>query len=165
MICLPAGAGLVRPAGGGGTAHRYWRVLITAPDGSTLYCGMTELQLRGTAGGADMTVSGNASAVGASSTIGFGNDAFNAFDNNLSTGWLSATAGTAWIQWDFVNQGLGAQYVAQIAITGSYNAPNASPKDFQLQWSDDNVSFTTVLTVTGETGWTGSSDTRVFTVP
>jgi hypothetical protein len=145
------------------TPHRYWRLLITAPDGSTSFCGMTELEMRATVGGADWTNS--LSGPSASSEINSSNAASMAFDNSDSTGWLSDTAGTSWIKQDLGATSGDWRACAQILIKGSYNAPDASPKDFQLQWSDNNSAWTTVLTVTGETGWTGASDARTFNVP
>lgn len=161
--------GLLFASGGGGeTPRRAWSVLITLNDGSTLFCGMTELQLRGTAGGPDLTDPAETFRAGASSTINFENSPAFAFDDLTSTGWLSSTAGSSRIWWDFGALGGDPEYIAQIAITGSWNAPDASPRDFELQWTDDDPTgtptWTTIASWTGETGWTGGSDTRIFTV-
>lgn len=146
-------------------AHRYWRVLITLNDGSASFCGMTELELRGSVGGADLTSPINANINSAASTsVNSDNGPEFAFDDNTGTGWLSNTSGSSWLRWDFVSQGIGAQSIAQIAIRGSWNDPSASPRNFQVQWSDNSTTWTTALTVTGQTGWTGASDLRVFTI-
>lgn len=151
-------------AGGGGSGHRYWRILITQNDGSASFCGFTECELRGTVGGSDLTSAASALACTLSSSdINSGNAARYAFSDD-GNGWLSATASTSWIRWDFQTQGIGQQNVVQIRIEGSHNAPNASPRNFELQWSDDGSSWTTVMTVTGATGWTGAGDWRTFTV-
>lgn len=47
---------------------------------------------------------------------------------------------------------------------GSSTTNSASPRDFQLQWSDNGTSWTNALTVTGQTGWSGG-DVRTFAVP
>lgn len=156
---------LIASYGAGATPHRYWRVLITQNDGDGSYCGMTELELRGTAGGADLTTPTNANIhSSASSTVNSENTAAEAFNDHLASGWLSNTPGSSWLRWDFVSQGLGPQVVAEVAIRGSWNVPAASPRNFQIQWSDNGTAWTTVRTVTGETGWTGASDLRVFTL-
>lgn len=154
-----------RYAVAGGAPHRYWRVLITANDGSPSYCGASEIELRGAAGGPDLTTSVNANIhTSASSSVNSDNQPANAFNNLLDSGWLSAVPSTSWVRWDFTSQGIGPQSIAEVTITGSWNVPSASPRDFQLQWSDNGTAWTTVKTVTGQTGWTGSSDTRVFTI-
>lgn len=152
------------------TGHRYWGVYITASDGGS-FKGMTELQLRGTVGGADMTdptqaFTGNFAF--STDNINGSNSQEKAFDDNTSSGWLSGSNGLPKrIWWDFAGNGSlpgTTADVAQISIAGSWNDPPSSPKDFEIQWSDDAVSWTTVKTVTGETGWTGASDVRVFTI-
>lgn len=165
-MSLLAHAGLLLKAlgGSGGLSARYWRINITANDGSTSYFGLTELELIETVGGSDATVAAEAGTrASASSQINGPNAAALAFDDSTGAGWLSATATTSWLQWDF---GAGnSKTIRQITIRGSYNVPTASPKDFTLDGSADGTSWTTVLTVTGETGWTGSSDKRTFNVP
>jgi hypothetical protein len=150
-------------AGSVPTPHRYWRLLITANDGSALYYGCTEIEMRATVGGADWTQ--DFINITASSEINTSNGGDRAFDNNDATGWLSSTAVTSWVRGAFDTSPINWRACAQVVIKGSWNAPNASPKDFQIQWSDDNSAWTTVLTVAGQTGWTGASDVRTFNVP
>jgi hypothetical protein len=61
------------------------------------------------------------------------------------------------VRWDFQAPGaappLAAVEVKDITIFPSWNALNASPRDFELQWSDDDISWTTALSVTNQTGW------------
>lgn len=153
---------------GNGVAHRYWRIYITANDGDATYCGFTEIELRTSVGGADVTVvqlqSGAASALSVPNTA---NAAFRAVDNSDTAGWLSQNKPTWW-KYDFGHAGHTGnptENIRQILIKGSFNVPAASPKDFLLEWSDDGSVWTTALTVTGETGWTGASDARTFNVP
>lgn len=155
--------------------HRYWRVHITANDGNTSFIGFTEIELRAAPAGADQTKSQSTfGAASASSAINTDNRASNVVDGSTVDGWLSST-GTfpQWWQYDCGHAGHtggGAPNaptiaVKQIAITGSWNAPDASPKDFTLQWSDNGSDWTTALTVAGQAGWTGASDVRVFSLP
>lgn len=159
MLLQPAAGG-----GGGGLSARYWRINISANDGSPSYFGLSELELRESIGGADATVAAEAHLRAyPSSIINGGNAGSLAFDDSAGTGWLSATAVPSWLKWDF---GAGnAKTIRQISITGSWNVPSASPKDFTLEGSNDDSSWTTVLTVTGQTAWTGSTDVRTFNVP
>lgn len=156
------------------TAHRYWRIKITANDGSALYFGFTEVELRGSVGGADLTVPQIAGGAATSEReINPSNAAWRAVDESLTSGWLGGMpaggiGNTGWWQYDFGNAshtGSPTADVKQVLIRGSYNAPTASPKDFQVQWSDNGAAWTTALTVTGQTGWTGASDARTFNLP
>jgi len=161
---------------GPSTSHRHWSILITANDGSASYMGFTEVELRSTVGGADFTVpqANDSAAARATDRVNTSNTWEKACDNNTATtGWLSnGVSGSK--RWrydcgDAGHTGNATEVVRQVVIRGSHNAPTASPKDFLIQWSDDPNSsptnWTTVLTVTGQTGWTGSSDARTFNVP
>lgn len=162
--------GLMMAGSGGGSgpgAHRYWRLYITANDGSGLYMGCTELRLKNAAGTVvSQIVGGTPAPFTASSYINGSNAPYMAFDGNLvSTGWLSGNASPPqWLKVDLGTGGLpGATEIKDFDIYGSHNVPNASPKDFQLQWSDDNSTWTTAATVTGQTGWT-ANQLRSFNV-
>lgn len=152
-----------------GPGHRYWRILISAPDGSTQYCGFTEAEFRGVAGGPDLkSIQTNNGACSASSEVNASNSAWMGSDGRLTHGWLSNTASASWWRFDFGSAsqvGVKVADVKQVAIRGSFNAPTASPCDFSVQWSDDGTSWTTALTVTGQSGWTGASDIRAFDIP
>lgn len=161
----------VMMAGGSPAAagHRYWRIHITAPDGSTQYCGFTEIELRGTAGGSDLkSVQSNNGACIASSEVNSSNGAWMGSDGRLTHGWLSNTAGASWWRFDFghaLQVGVKVADVRQVAIRGSFNAPAASPRDFKIQYSDDGAAWTDALVVAGQTGWTGATDIRLFDIP
>ena len=66
-------------------AHLYWRVRCyeSVAGGGTLP-GLSELEFRGSVGGADLATGGTAIAVG-------GGTAANAFDNSTSTDWQPTT--------------------------------------------------------------------------
>jgi CxxC motif-containing protein (DUF1111 family) len=72
--------------------------------------------------------------------------AANAIDNNLSTRWSSAFNDQQWIYLDF---GATATY-SRVEI----NWENAHATDYQIQTSDDAVTWTTILTVSGSKGGT-----------
>lgn len=157
---------------GPSTFHRYWRILITATDSSAVYAGFTEIEMRGSIGGANLlTVQTTGGAASSSTNINSSNAEWRATDLSNTSGWLAAndpSPNHAWWKYDFGNAlhiGSPTADVRQVLIRGSHNVPGASPEDFQLQWSDDNTTWTTVMTVTGQTGWTGASDARTFNVP
>lgn len=158
-------------AGGGSapSAHRYWRINVSANSGSTQYTGFTEIEFRGSVGGPDLIpVQSSNGPASASTRVNDSNAAWMAADNRMTHGWLSNTSAASWWRYDFghpLNTGPTVANVRQVAIYGSYNAPNASPKDFTIEWSDDGVAWTVALAVTGQTGWTGASDVRVFDIP
>lgn len=170
MLALTQGLMSLGAGGGGGPgAHRYWRLFVTQNDGSTIYTGLTELEFFDALGVNRSAVSGR-SAVSASSELNSGNERQFAFDGNLvNSGWLSDASGTLpqWIRLDVQNAAAPsprtAYEVKTLRIYGSWNVPDASPRDFQLQWSDDDIAWTTALSVTGQTGWT-ANEMREFTV-
>ena len=150
---------------------RYWRVLFTDNNGDPSYVTVVDLELRATVGGADQT---DASEIGmeytASSMVNSSNNVEMAFDNVPNSKWASngrPTVGSP--QWLKVNFDISAPfdtkvYVREISIIGCITGQTAmAPKDFALQRSDDDSSWTTVMTVTGQTGWT-AGERRNFAV-
>lgn len=147
-------ASYVAPASSG---HRYWRLNATANanGGASGNLALSEVELRESIGGADVTGSGTASA--STTTEG---SASQAFDNNSSTYW-AASAGSGWLKYDF---GVGqSKNIVEIAITsragGTWHIQ--APRDFSLEWSDDNSTWTPVFSRTYEVGW-GVAETRAF---
>lgn len=141
--------------------HRYWRILFSANAGSPSYDGIGEMEYRATVGGADQTVAQNPSpAVLASSEINAANLGLYAFTNDGGgNNWLSASAGASWLRYDFGS----AVTVAQVSIMGPGNSITSSPKDFSIQYSDNDSAWTTALAVTGQTGW-ASGVARLFSL-
>lgn len=156
-------AGYGGGGGGGPGVHRYWRINITANDGSGSFIGLAEFRFRN-AGGTDLTT-GPGTGVTGSSEINSSNRPGLAVDNNTTgSGWLSATATPPqWIQADLVATFGSAQEVKTVNIYGSWNVPSASPSAFGIQWSDDNLAWTTAASFSGQTGWT-ASQLRTFNV-
>lgn len=132
---------------------RYWRLYITANNGSSDgYTSVQELELRNAAG-VDQTSPGMSSN---QSDYFYGSPAANTIDNNttdyVNSTWVSGTtSGDHWLSVD-----LGApKDVAQLALLCQAYAsgPSRAPKDFLLQRSDNGSTWTTVLTVTNATGY------------
>lgn len=84
----------------------------------------------------------------ASSELGVGNEAFKAFDK-ADTQWITNSTTTGWIKYDFGSPNW--------IITGYSIEPQSTTricKNWTLQTSLDDVSYTTVDTQTNQTTWT-----------
>ena len=148
------------PSGGstGGTAHAYWRIKITASNSAT-YVNLTELELRGSIGGVDQATGGT-SICGSSYFGGTGTEVWDG--NTTSDRWGAETngvsLGTAWVGYHFATP----VDVKQIAMTCSgFNTQ--APTAFNLEWSDDGVTWTVLESFTTASVWT-AYETRLFTV-
>lgn len=142
------------------TTHRYWRIYITAANGSGI-AGLSEIELRATSAGADQTPGVGTALSGGDFSAGFAKA--NAFDNTTSE-WASLTL-PGWIGWD---AGVSPIDVFEFTITSrttdAVNGPLQAPKTFGLEWSDDAVTWYPRWAPSNQTGWT-LSETRTFTDP
>jgi hypothetical protein len=142
-------------------AHRYWRLYITANNGSS-YCNLTELWLCTAIGGA--SVAANAGGTATASSSAFGWTPNYAFDgvSNVDNGWHSAAQGfPMWLQYDF---GAGNDKdIIEFGITSRNptSAATDTPKDFKLQYSDDGATWTDKFSIVSQTSW-GGYETRRF---
>lgn len=88
-------------------------------------------------------------------------DAFRAFDGTTGNAWI-ANATTGWLK--IYSGGLRPRRLTSYTIIGSNTgepAGNRSPKAWTVQGSNDDTNWTTVDTVTNETGW-GASESRTY---
>ena len=141
--------------------HRYWRIYISATRDGTIPT-LTELGLRTTPGGTSVATGGVAAA--SAEFSGFA-PAGNGFDRNFTSAWTAPSGPPHWLRYDF---GAGNdQDIVQFEVRNVYhqnhNSIGSSPKDFLFQYSDDATSWTTVLTVTNQTGW-NYDETRLYTL-
>lgn len=144
-----------------------WRVLITAVDPASLYKGITELEFLG-AGDVLLTHPSNAALRAIWSTyVNGSNTPQQAFDGNITnSGWLSYdNTQEEYIGWLFSVPGGPDIDVKKVAMRGSWNHPDGSPVDFQIQYTIDDGNWITAMTVTGESPWAGAGTRRVFTLP
>jgi hypothetical protein len=128
--------------GGGGSGHRYWRLVVHSTTGGN-NMDVSEIELRSSIGGADQTGSGTASS--ATGT------AANAVDGNLGTVWSSSGGGGYPLYWTYDFGAGNEKDIVEIALAGNQSS---MPVKFDLQWSDDNSSWTTLYEIAGETSWT-----------
>lgn len=144
----------------GPSAHRYYRIYLTAAQAANNKIAMCEIEFHDTVGGSDIISGGTASAL----EFYTGYDAGKAIDGSYTTSYQNSI-GTGilpgWWKYDFGsgNDVIVVEYTIAIQYTG------IPPKSWQFQWSDNNSDWTTVDTVSNQTGWTsGSAGKRTFTI-
>jgi hypothetical protein len=164
MLALTQGLLSVGSGSGGGAppgAHRYWRILVLMNNGASFnQSGVTELRLIDAAGVNRVLPNTAETPASASSQVNSPNRAYAAFDGNTSnTGWISTSSVPYphWLRWDFGATGartpVGPVEVKQVTIFPSWNLLAGTPRDFDVEWSDDNLAWTNALSVRNQTGW------------
>lgn len=151
--------------GGGGGGHRYWRINITANDGDASFVGLLEAEFRAEHLGPNLTGGGTASA-SSNATPYFASQAFDsnwADRSGLNKSWATNSTPTGWLRYDF-GAPVTINEIMLWARGDGVNAHTQSPKDFDIQSSDDNAVWTTEWSVVGSTGWI-NFEGRVFTRP
>lgn len=148
-------------------AHRYWRVLVTKNNSEVSgyqYVTIMELGLRTSIGGSSVATGGTASA----SSEAFGWVAANAFDGTTSgNGWIGSNdlvAPPQWLKYDF-GSGNDKDIVEFKVATrsGAVGVDRGQwPRDFALQYSDNNSTWTTLIEVGGETDWDQTSYEKTY---
>jgi hypothetical protein len=171
MSGLNGHIGLLLAGGGGGGAspgaHRYWRCYVTAVGNMSQrilalgWCGWFQ-----NAGDADSAAISNSKTAASSAALQALTSLYNPSKPGVATNascfndnGLSST-GPWWFSVDFAT----ALEPKQIGFYPQPNSPenvNRPPKDFQIQWSDDNSTWTTAYTATGFTAaWTIGTEYR-----
>ncbi|MBI3150094.1 MAG: discoidin domain-containing protein [Betaproteobacteria bacterium] len=147
--------------------HRYWRWLCTACNSGAIV-GLSEIQMLDS-GFVDRfhatygTVTGSSYYAPESLTVA------KSCDDDITTEWASSgattpSAGTPeWLKIDF---GAVTQYDLSILTIrnrdGGTYATGQAPKDFKLQYSDDDSAWSDVFAITAQTGWTRYGEKRYF---
>lgn len=146
-------------------AYRYFRLNISANNGDSLVQ-VAELFLDGTLTQqflvSLMTANNAPSPFVASASSTFStNSPYRAFDrsfDSLSDRWMGSGSGVDWLKIDL---GTVRAIVTGYLINIRSSEPNRAPKDWTLEGSNDDSSWNTVHTVTGETGW-GTTNYRTY---
>jgi hypothetical protein len=137
-------------------AHRYWRVYTynTTPSNGGPY--IAEYQFREVAGTPQTFSGGTISA----STVGNG-AAANAADGNVATYWGGSGALPNWWAYDY---GPGVtKTIVEVAITKE-NSQNFNTNNFDIQYSDDAITWQTVANYTCGPWTIPSNQTQLFDV-
>ena len=137
---------------------RYWRVFVTDSWAASGYSvNLAEIEMRASAGGADQTGSGTASA---SSIFSSSFSADEAFDKDPSTIWSTSDMSLPqWIAYDFGTD----VHVAEVMMQAGDSSARASrmPRTFDIQYSDNGSDWTTATTRVDEPSW-AISEVRTF---
>jgi len=154
---------------GGALTARYWRIHITANNGDS-FTGLSKIEMRESVGGPNVCAGLDGSFAAASTAAASAVNAFNDIvDEPLSNDWYTTGTGIfpEWIRVDF---GAGnSKSVVEVLLRSRNSAPaswgsSQAPKDFSVQYSSDDVSYTTLFSVTNSTSWE-PGESRVFTMP
>lgn len=141
---------------------RYFRIYVTAIGSSNIF-GIGEIEVRGSSGGADMTNTGTRVAGTSGVRLlqlvdnkwAVENDCYEAFAA-AAPYFVSADLGTYTAE--------QAVYAAELVIYPHViNPASKSPKDFKVQGSLDNATWTDIKTFTGVTGWTAGTP-KIFNI-
>ncbi|UYB51140.1 discoidin domain-containing protein [Xanthomonas sp. AM6] len=163
-------------------AFRYIRLYITANNGGAFgdYTGLNELILRSVPGGSnypappedELTNPADAAAGAATASSFFpDNTPAEAFDQIYSGGnsWYTNTGASLpqWLKYDFgAGNAVEVREFVIIRAPDEVGVAGRFPRDFVLQGSNDNATWTDLKAVTGQTGWdAGTYQARVFPVP
>ena len=125
-------------------AHRYWAISTFARSGSGNGVGIAEVEMRGSAGGANLCVGGTASGVS-----NFGQTPAMAFDGSASTHWHNAATGglAVRLSYDFGTPvSVAEMFFRNVAASGagyalSYPGSTYGPAFTRVEWSDDGIAW------------------------
>lgn len=139
----------------GAPPRRYWRLNITAANSdATGVVSIHNMIMADTAGGPDLST--GATVTANSSQGGLGPARLN--DGDFTTNWVSAAgAFPRTIQLDFGATAGAWKALAEVRLSCNSTWAPQAPKNYTLDWSDDASTWTTVMTVTGETSWGAGS--------
>jgi hypothetical protein len=143
------------------SAHRYWRLRCRLNSGDGSFTGLTEIQMRTVSGGSNVCSGGTAISTG---TIQAGSAA-QCFDGNTTTTLIqwsgTGSGGALSVGYDF---GAGVtQDIVEIVVWPDKDAAARAFGEFDVQSSDDNVTWTTAWSVT-TSGWVVGT-AKTFTKP
>ncbi len=137
----------------------FWAVKCNLSS-NTGYIGVGELEMRLEADGADIATT----ALAYEGAHWSSNVATRAFDGSSSTFWNARKSD------QLADARIGQQFavakaIREIAITARVDANNydQTPTDFEVIYSDDGIEWTTLLAVSGESGWS-SGESRTWLV-
>lgn len=148
--------------GGGATAYQYWRIYITDNDGNATYTSMGEVNLLDGAS-ADF-ISGLLDGDCGESSRDGSDGAHRLTDGDQDSEWVTAggSALPSWVSFQLLTPKVLVSYRirSQRVVTGR------NPTEWEVQGSNGDPStgpWTTVHTVTGETGW-AVKEQRTYTL-
>lgn len=142
--------------------HRYWRVRGSGTQDGGVNMALSRVEMRATAGGADQCTGGTpiCSSQFNATTTAPGYNVVCAYDGNAATAWASANSsqGVYWVGYDF-----GTPVDVQEILIATRNDASfgQGPSGIFIEYSDDNITWTTVRQHIGYAAWTIGSN-KVF---
>ena len=140
------------------TPHSYWRINITAANS---HAALSELEFAAMAGGTNLCVGGSPVTGGSWPPPGYA--AANAFDGNTSSNmnysWASSVSSSGWIGYHFASP-----VVVKEARISARSQSSQYPTAFSVDYSDDGVTWTQVVSYSGQTSWPYET-LKAFAVP
>lgn len=137
---------------------RYWRMVSLATQSISGSTGLGEVELRATAGGADLTGPGIGTASQTDGVVNGSYPASNAFDNDLGTGW-QAWSSSATLRYVFTGQPVE---VAQISVK---QVLRGEMLDIEVQRSKDGATWETAAIKRGSLTWPNSGLPPTYFTP
>lgn len=141
---------------GGPTGFQYWRVYITANNGNGSYTTFKEMEMATSVAGTDETYNDTPLYLNVLTSVpGYKAQIFNNNTTDLFLGDINypVTAG--------FNFG-APKSIVEVRMYGSGAADTSCPKNFEIQASNDNSSWTTKATFTNVAKWAGW---QTFSIP
>ena len=148
--------------GGISAGYQYWKINITAINsGANVALTLIELKSNGVNQIPAMTSNTEPSPNVITFSAETTNKAFHPVDQNASTfGWAPVFSSPTFWQ---INFGAGNKISADTLVLKNHTGTSTiSPTDFTLQVSNDGVSYTTVLTVSGQSWSANQTITYTF---
>lgn len=144
---------------------RYWRIFIVANNGEVTFTAAVGIRFFAIDGS---LISTTGTTITGSSQNAADFAAANAFKpwSSDSSGYWSSLAGSVSNQWLKVDFGAGNEKAVYGFTMTGVRDPTRVPKDFRLEYSSDNINWTTALTALNQSGWAlGGTDTRTYSFP
>jgi F5/8 type C domain. len=136
------------------TPHKYWRIFYAAVSFSP---SLAELQFHATSGGPSLCIGGVAAA---SNIYSPSFPASNAFDGNAATYWATSGTGNFWLSYALISPSA----VEEIFVQSRPDFGGQWPQNLDIQYSDDNISWTTLWSIPTQTAWP-NGEGRTFSRP
>lgn len=149
------------PLGTGKSNARVWGLDITANNSGFSNTAFAELIFASSIGGATLCTGGrhfqDNSVSLTSPTEGPSNLLF---DGNPGTIWNSGGGVPRWVGYAWATP---PSTPVQMRLQARSNFLGDTPRDFNIQWTDDGITYHTTDAITGETGWT-ANEVRGYTI-
>lgn len=139
----------------------YWRLYVSAVEGGT-GVSIAELEFRETPGVAETATGGTPSASSQYNASTGPEKAFNGAEGDYTNIWSSASTPPQWIAYQYPAPHVCRQVAIRARMDGG--TFGQTPSAFNVEYSDDGVTWHTAWSVSGSTGWIGN-EWRTFTQP